>query len=137
METLDSVVTAKDGVEIYLGDWASEQLDSNTLKLKVGPSGLMEAGRFDGSDFAALSDADMKAIKVKATVQGTLDNDDDEDTGYLVELAIPRSLLQISDQQLRCNIILRNQEKDGRVIEDKIGTVRWNVPSEWMPLTIG
>lgn len=80
---------------------------------------------------------DMKAIKVKATVQGTLDNDDDEDTGYLVELAIPRSLLQISDQQLRCNIILRNQEKDGRVIEDKIGTVRWNVPSEWMPLTIG
>lgn len=137
VETLDSVVTAKDGVEIYLGDWASEQLDSNTLKLKVGPSGLMEAGRFDGSDFAALSDADMKAIKVKATVQGTLDNDDDEDTGYLVELAIPRSLLQISDQQLRCNIILRNQEKDGRVIEDKIGTVRWNVPSEWMPLTIG
>ena len=42
-----------------------------------------------------------------------------------------------SSTRLRCNIILRNQEKDGRVIEDKIGTVRWNVPSEWMPLTIG
>ena len=79
----------------------------------------------------------MSSSSSLSTVQGTLDNDDDEDTGYLVELAIPRSLLQISDQQLRCNIILRNQEKDGRVIEDKIGTVRWNVPSEWMPLTIG
>ena len=97
----------------------------------------MEAGRFDGSDFAALSDADMKAIKVKATVQGTLDNDDDEDTGYLVELSLPRSLLKATNDRLQCHIVLKNQDEGGTVVEDKIGTVRWNVPSEWMPLTIG
>ncbi len=137
VETLDSVVTVKDGVELYLGDWASEVLDENTLKLKVGSGGLMEAGRFDGRNFAALSESDMKAIQAKVLVKGTTDNDDDEDTGYLVEVAVPRSLLKISDNQLRCNVILKNQEKDGRVIEDKIGTVRWNAPSEWMPLTVG
>ncbi len=137
VETLDSVITKKDGVEIYLGDWASDQLDENTLRIKVGPTGLMEASRFDGSDFTALSEQDTESIRVKATVKGTMDNDDDEDTGYLVEVAIPRSMLKISENQLRCNVILANQEKDGRVIEDKIGDVRWNVPSEWMPLTVG
>lgn len=137
VETLDSLITKKDGVEIYLGDWSSDQLDENTLKIKVGPTGLMEAGRFDGSDFAALSEEDAKAIRVKATVKGTMDNDDDEDTGYLVEVAIPRSMLKITDNQLRCNVVLANQEKDGRVIEDAIGSVRWNVPAEWMPLTVG
>lgn len=51
--------------------------------------------------------------------------------------AIPRTMLKITDNQLRCNVVLANQEKDGRVIEDTIGSVRWNVPSEWMPLTVG
>lgn len=54
----------------------------------------------------------------------------------MVEVAVPRSLLSISDQQLRWNVVLRDQETDGGVMEDIIGTIRWNVPGDWMPLTV-
>ena len=134
VETLDNRLSEGDEVDLYLGDSDADWLNTNCLRLTVGPNGLMSAARFDGNDFTEL---DASGIQAAATLQGTVGNDGDEDTGYLVELSVPRSLLQISDQQLRWNIVLRDQETDGRVIEDIIGTIRWNVPGDWMPLTLG
>lgn len=93
----------------------------------------MGAARFDGSDFAEI---EAGGIQAAVTLQGTVGNDGDEDTGYLVEVAVPRSLLRISNQQLRWNVLLRDRGTDGRVTEDILGTIRWNVPGDWMPLTV-
>ena len=134
VETLDNRLSEGDEVDLYLGDSDADWLNTNCLRLTVGPNGLVSAARFDGNDFTEL---DASGIQAAATLQGTVGNDGDEDTGYLVELSVPRSLFQISDQQLRWNVVLRDQETDGRVIEDIIGTIRWNVPGDWMPLTLG
>ena len=120
-------------MDLYLGDGASDELN-NTLRLTVGPNGLVAAARFDGNDFAAI---DTKDIQAAVTLQGTIGNDEDEDTGYMVELSIPRSLVTASNNKLLCNIVLKNQDKGGAVIEDAMGDARWNVPSEWMTLNLG
>ena len=133
VETLDTYLSEGDTVELYLGDGASDELN-NTLRLTVGPNGLVSAARFDGNDFAAI---DTKDIQAAVTLQGTIGNDEDEDTGYMVELSIPRSLVTASNDKLLCNIVLKNQDKGGTVIEDAMGDARWNVPSEWMTLNLG
>ncbi len=133
VETLDTYLSEGDTVELYLGDSASDELN-NTLRLTVGPNGLVSAARFDGNDFAAI---DTKDIQAAVTLQGTIGNDEDEDTGYMVELSIPRSLVTASNNKLLCNIVLKNQDKGGAVIEDAMGDARWNVPSEWMTLNLG
>ena len=132
VERLDADLSDGDTVELYLADSGSDTLDTNTLRLTVGPNGLMGAARFDGSDFAEI---EAGGIQAAVTLQGTVGNDGDEDTGYLVEVAVPRSLLRISNQQLRWNVLLRDRGTDGRVTEDILGTIRWNVPGDWMPLT--
>ncbi len=133
VERLDADLSDGDTVELYLADSGSDKLDTNTLRLTVGPNGLMGAARFDGSDFAEI---EAGGIQAAVTLQGTVGNDGDEDTGYLVEVAVPRSLLRISNQQLRWNVLLRDRGTDGRVTEDILGTIRWNVPGDWMPLTV-
>ena len=133
VERLDADLSDGDTVELYLADSGSDTLDTNTLRLTVGPNGLMGAARFDGSDFAEI---EAGGIQAAVTLQGTVGNDGDEDTGYLVEVAVPRSLLRISNQQLRWNVLLRDRGTDGRVTEDILGTIRWNVPGDWMPLTV-
>ena len=133
VERLDTDLSDGDTVELYLADSGSDTLDTNTLRLTVGPNGLMGAARFDGSDFAEI---EAGGIQAAVTLQGTVGNDGDEDTGYLVEVAVPRSLLRISNQQLRWNVLLRDRGTDGRVTEDILGTIRWNVPGDWMPLTV-
>ena len=133
VERLDAALSDGDTVELYLADSGSDTLDTNTLRLTVGPNGLMGAARFDGSDFAEI---EAGGIQAAVTLQGTVGNDGDEDTGYLVEVAVPRSLLRISNQQLRWNVLLRDRGTDGRVTEDILGTIRWNVPGDWMPLTV-
>ncbi len=133
VETLDDRLSEGDAVDLYLGDSVSDSLSASSLRLTVGPHGLVSAARFDGSDFAEI---DIGQIQAAVTLQGTVGNDEDEDTGYMVEVAVPRSLLSISDQQLRWNVVLRDQETDGGVMEDIIGTIRWNVPGDWMPLTV-
>ena len=133
VERLDADLSDGDTVELYLADSGSDTLDTNTLRLTVGPNCLMGAARFDGSDFAEI---EAGGIQAAVTLQGTVGNDGDEDTGYLVEVAVPRSLLRISNQQLRWNVLLRDRGTDGRVTEDILGTIRWNVPGDWMPLTV-
>ncbi len=133
VETLDSHLSEEDAVDLYLGDSASDSLNENSLRLTVGPNGLISAARYDGVDFREM---DTGIIQAAAVLQGTVGNGEDEDTGYMVELSVPRSLLSIFDQQLRWNVVLRNRESDGSVIEDIIGTIRWNVPGEWMPLAV-
>ena len=112
VERLDTDLSDGDTVELYLADSGSDTLDTNTLRLTVGPNGLMGAARFDGSDFAEI---EAGGIQAAVTLQGTVGNDGDEDTGYLVEVAVPRSLLRISNQQLRWNVLLRDRGTDGRV----------------------
>ena len=134
VETLDTYLSEGDTVDLYLGDSASNELNNNTLRLTVGPNGLVAAARFDGTDFAAI---DTKDIQAAVTLQGTIGNDEDEDTGYMVELSIPRSLVTVSNNKLLCHIVLKNQDKGGSVIEDAMSGIRWNVPSEWMSLNLG
>ncbi len=134
VETLDTYLSEGDTVDLYLGDSASNELNTDTVRLTVGPNGLVGAARYDGTDFAAIDTADIQAA---VTLQGTIDNDEDEDTGYLVELSLPRSLVKVTNNKLLCHIVLKNQDKGGAVIEDDMNDARWNVPSEWMPLNLG
>ena len=134
IERLDTYLSDGDTVELYLGDSGSDKLDTNTLRLTVGPNGLMGAARFNGSDFAEI---DAGGIQAAMTLQGTIGNDEDEDTGYLVELSLPRSLLKATNDRLQCHIVLKNQDEGGTVVEDSMSDIRWNVPDEWMTLNLG
>ena len=134
VERLDTYLSDGDTVELYLGDSGSDKLDTNTLRLTVGPNGLMGAARFNGSDFAEI---DAGGIQAAMTLQGTIGNDEDEDTGYLVELSLPRSLLKATNDRLQCHIVLKNQDEGGTVVEDSMSDIRWNVPDEWMTLNLG
>ena len=133
LEVLDSDLNQGDAVELYLSAGEGETLDETSFRLTVEPDGTVETARFDGTDFAAVEDA---AVKSAVTLQGTV-GDGGEDTGYLAEVSIPRSLLGADGGTLRCHIVLHNQDTGAVPVEDKLGESRWNVPGEWMPLALG
>ena len=97
---------------------------------------MVEAARYDGEGYTSLGEEELKALRSAVTLKGTVGDCSDEDTGYLVELGIPRTWLPDMGSDLRCHVVLKNQEKDGLIIDDKLDGVYSNDPSGWMPLVL-
>lgn len=135
IETLDDTLMPQDAVEIYLQGGGPGVLGAHTLRVRVGPSGPAEVARYDGKGFSLVPERELRGVRAAVTVQGTVGDCTDKDTGYLAELAIPRRLLGGGDR-LRCHIILRNQEADGRIVVDQWDDTHHSDPSSWIPLVL-
>ena len=106
------------------------------MRVKVGPNGLIEVARWQKDAFAPVDEATQKQFKAAAIAKGTIGVKEDEDNGYLVELAIPKTLFEAPEGKLRCHIVLKNQENSGLFFDDKLGNLFWTEPATWIPLAL-
>lgn len=111
-ERLDRYLAYEDAASIFIGAGA----DTETYyKIDLNLSGVKDISQYKNGVYQKLSTAGVSEI---AVVNGTIADDRDVDTGYLVEAAIPLSLLGIETNSLRMNAILYNQDGSTRTHSD-------------------
>ena len=85
VEVSNVKLSASDYITLFVGpESASGSLDG-ALAVKVGPGGLLSSNA---------------AISAKSVYSGTLTDDNDIDTGYFAEVAIPRSILKLKSDKI-------------------------------------
>lgn len=106
IETLDDVLSVDDYSCIYVSPLSSSALSEKSCKIKVSHQGLKGTYNFKTdwvvADFSVLANAKYK---------GEVANIYDKDYGYVVEVAVPRSKLNIESGKVRVNLSL--YDKDG------------------------
>ena len=134
VERLDADLSDGDTVELYLADSGSDTLDTNTLRLTVGPNGLQQTARYSGGRW---KDETVPGAEGKALLRGTVGGSSDQDEGYAVEVVIPRTAIQANASTLRCALTLYNQDKGTSRIEDGLDSVSLSQPTSWLKVRLG
>ncbi|GAB3417633.1 DOMON domain-containing protein [Niabella aquatica] len=126
VEVLDDFISSNDYATIFISPNSSnEQLNEGAYKLNVAFSGLKQSFVYNGGwvngSFGATA---------KAAYKGTVSNNSDKDLGYIVEIAIPRSKLNILSGQLLVNFSIT----DSRNGEDAIVNTSSTSTAKWTPV---
>ena len=102
VEVQDDNLSNSDNVAIMLSpEVENNKLTAKAIRIKVGCNGLKNTDIYSGGwrskEFG---------VKVRAAYDGTPGNTSDKDNGYLVEVAVPRSAIEITNGRLLCNFAL-------------------------------
>jgi len=136
-------VTGDDSVTIFIrtGDKRSSAIDPNCFSMTVSAAG---GAQFKvGSDKGTLDPVSVWTFKYGATVQGTVNNGDDVDLSYTIEVAIPWELIKMKPpvvgDMISANILIRSHgEKGGFVsLSPKVVSEADTLdPAKWMPTVL-
>ena len=102
VEVKDDNLSNSDNVTIMLSpEVGNDKLTAKAVRIKVGCNGIKNTDQYSGGwrskEFG---------ITARAAYDGTPGNTSDKDNGYLVEIAVPRSALEITNGRLLCNFAL-------------------------------
>lgn len=97
VEVADEDITASDYVSLMLAD--AEAANSDTLVINVSADGLLIADRFGVS---------VPEVRYAMTSEGKLDDGSDKDKGWIVEIAVPREILNVNDSEIAFNAALHD-----------------------------
>ena len=126
IESLDDNLSKDDYVQLFVAPSDQKNLNSKTYRLKVGPNGVRNQGNYAGgwqeNDFGA---------KVIASYDASLSDSSDQDNGWLTEIEIPRSSLNIVGGKLLVNFSLFDMEGG----EDAIVTTGSTNPQDWITIS--
>ncbi|MBP5093307.1 MAG: hypothetical protein J6332_04600 [Abditibacteriota bacterium] len=131
-------ISGDDMVELYLDTTSKrpEKIGPTTVVMKVSASGGSRFYR--GNDEGKLVPEDVFSYKYGANVQGTVNNSDDVDMGYSVEIAIPWDLMKTKNpalgETMAFNLIIRRNGDKGCVWlspkieseEDILSPAKWS-----------
>lgn len=126
VEVLDEAISRDDYVNILLTP-ANEQnrLTSAARRIKVSHSGLKSTDVYAGG----WRETEM-GVSVRAAYDGTISDHSDTDHGYLVEVAVPRSQLDLSAGELLVNLVLFDSQGG----EDAICPTSSRSIASWIPI---
>ncbi|MDR1720108.1 MAG: hypothetical protein LBR67_08350 [Dysgonamonadaceae bacterium] len=127
VEVLDQAISQDDDVNIFLSPiTATGDLNSDARRIKVAYSGLKSTDIYAGG----WRTTDMN-VSVKGAYDGTLSDNSDSDNGYLIEIAIPRSQLNLSSGTLLVNFALFDSQGG----EDAICNTASKSLATWIPIS--
>lgn len=99
LEVLDEKIATEDFATLLISPVTSnDQLTNGARRFIVSHDGLRSTNGYNGGWVAGNPQAN-----IRATYQGTISQDTDTDQGYVVEIAIPRSKLNIQSGQVLVN----------------------------------
>ena len=127
VEVLDKVLSKDDYADIYICPVIDDDmLTGDACRIRVSCEGLKSTDVYvDGWMSADLG------ISARATFDGTILNNRDEDNGYIVEIAVPRSKLKIKSGEVLINFSIF----DGQGGEDAISDTSATSTANWIPIT--
>jgi hypothetical protein len=106
IECLDENVSKDDYVQLFLAPSDQNALNAKSIRVKVSPEGLKNQGNYAG---ALWVEKDLGA-KAGVSYDATLSSPSDTDNGWLTEIAIPRSSLNIVGGKALVNFALFDME---------------------------
>ena len=102
IEVQDDNLSDSDNVTIMLSpELENGRLASKARRIKVGCNGLKNTDQYSGG----WRSMDL-GVTAKAAYDGTIGNNSDKDNGYLVEVKVPRSAVEITGGRLLMNFAL-------------------------------
>lgn len=123
VETFDEKLNAADNLTIYLSSKKDTKPGSSSVRIEVGPAGLNSSAVYDG----AWKQEDL-GVEAESAVEGTADNKDDKDCGWLCELKVPKiSLKGLADGELIVNMSLFDMLGGSEVLADETSLSEWPV----------
>jgi hypothetical protein len=126
VEVLDQTLSEKDFANIMLSP-ANANLSAKALRVRVGCNGLKSTDHYSNGWSAA-------EFNVKATVafDGTPTDNSDTDNGFLAEISIPRSAIELTGNKLYVNFGYYDATANA---EDVIADT--SVATYWIPIVLG
>lgn len=126
VEVLDEAISRDDYVNILLSPAnEGDRLTSAARRIKVSHSGLKSTDIYAGG----WRETDM-GVTVQAAYDGTLSDNSDTDHGYLVEVAVPRSQLDLASGEILVNLVLFDSQGG----EDAICPTSSRSIATWIPI---
>ncbi len=123
IECLDENVSRDDYVQVFLAPSDQTKLNAKSFRVKVGLSGLRNQGGYAGGWLEQ-----DRGASAAVSYDATLSSKSDTDNGWLAEIAVPRSAVEITDGKLNLNFALF--DVDGG--EDAVVSTGENNPSNWI-----
>ena len=126
VEVLDEAISRDDYVNILLSPAnEGDKLTSAARRIKVSHSGLKSTDVYAGG----WRETDM-GVTVQAAYDGTISDNGDTDNGYLVEVAVPRSQLDLASGEILVNLVLFDSQGG----EDAISPTSSRSIAGWVPV---
>ncbi len=127
-ETLDYYISDVDRVAFYLGTDATA---SSYINVSVYANGNVTVTNKSNKEIAA------DGVEAKVLCNGTYDVYDDKDTGYVIELKIPKSVIgNSSDVQLFNPTLYNKDKKNEKAISDTVGTLSITESAKWLKISL-
>lgn len=123
----DADISKDDYVQVFLSDASKDIAGSHSLRVKASYSGYKTSGNYAGG----WKDSDTGAWAA-ASYDGTPTYNSDTDNGYIVEISVPLSALNISDGTILANFSLFDIGNGG---EDAIVSSAGKSTRDWIPVT--
>lgn len=102
VEVKDDNLSSSDYITILLSpELENDKLGAKARRIQAGINGLKNSYQYSGGWISK----DM-GVTVKTAYDGTPGDNSDKDNGYLVEIAVPRSSVEINDGRLLLNFAL-------------------------------
>lgn len=125
VEVQDEQISKDDYVIIYLSpSGGTGQLNADSRRIRVSHSGLKSADIYGGG----WRETDL-GVTVSNAYDGSISNNTDTDNGYLVEIAIPKSKLNLSG-----DLLLNFSLFDVQGGEDAIAASTSKSTANWVPV---
>ncbi len=129
VEVMDERISDDDYVNILLSPANEDnELTSAARCISVSKDGLKGISAYDGG---AWQETGMDDIVVRTACDGTSLSDADKDNGYLIEVAVPRSRIDLASGEILVNFVLNDSEGG----EDAISPMSSRDMSKWIPVT--
>lgn len=125
IEVLDESISTADFVTLFLCPTTNNTLGSGAYKMKLSYSGIKESHVYNGGWVNGNLDA-----TIKTAYRGTPSQNSDKDHGYIIEIAIPRSKLNIQSGQLLVNFSIAENGQG----EDSIASAATTSTLKWIPV---
>ena len=123
VERRDVYVSTGDNVDLYIHNNEGNSLNTNSLKITIGPTGMVASAKWSGSSWETV---DASIFSVASKISGVID-DSRADNGYLSEIRIPLSAINASGNYFRFNAVLTEGG-----IKDTFTFADTEKPETWM-----
>lgn len=124
VEVLDRSLLASDYATIYISPAGNSKLADGACRIQVSMSGLKSSETYSGKWNSAELGVQVKTFLCDDTNEERID-----DYGYIAEISIPRSRLNISSGQILVNFSIND-----RTVEDAVCDVTSTSTARWVPV---
>lgn len=100
VEVMDEDISSDDHIDLFIAPYLSSRLDGCCVKISADRRGLISEATYDGTDWTGAFGGAVS----HGGFEGTLDSSSDLDEGYLCEVSVPRSAIDLEDGCMRVNL---------------------------------